>query len=82
MTNFWTDSLTQIRDMLEIIDDRYKRGPTIFATHLPVSEWQSRFEDPTLAYAIMYGVVHRAYRLKLKGESKIKRQKTLTLSGH
>jgi DNA replication protein DnaC len=75
-------SLTQTRDMLEIIDDRYKRGSTIFATQLPVSEWHSRFEDPTLADAIMDRVVHNAYRLELKGESKRKRQKNLTQSGH
>jgi DNA replication protein DnaC len=62
--------------------DRYKRGYTIFATQLPVSEWHSRFEDPTLASAIMDRVVHNAYRLKLKGESKRKRQKNLTQSGH
>ncbi|RKX57971.1 MAG: hypothetical protein DRP37_08685 [Thermodesulfobacteriota bacterium] len=37
--------LTQTRDMLEIIDDRYKKGLTIFATQLPVSKWHSRFED-------------------------------------
>jgi len=69
-------SLTQTTDMLEIIYDRYKRGPTIFATQLPVSEWYSRFEDPVLADAIMDRVVHNAYRLELKEESKRKRQKT------
>ena len=62
--------------MLEIIDDRYKRESTIFATQLPASEWHSRFEDPTLADAIMDRAIHNAYRLELKGESKRKRQKT------
>ncbi len=75
-------SLVQTRDLLEIIDDRYNKGSIIFATQLPVSEWHPRFEDPTLADAIMDRVVHNAYRLELKGESKRKRQKILTQSGH
>jgi DNA replication protein DnaC len=41
----------------------------------PISEWHSRFEDPTLADAVMDRVVHNAYRLELKGESRRKRQK-------
>ncbi len=78
------DSLTleQTRDLLELMDDRFNRSSTIFATQLPVSEWHSRFEDPTLADAIMDRVVHNAYRLTLKGESQRKKQKNLTQTGH
>ena len=65
------------RDLLEIIDDRFNKGSVIFATQLPVSQWHSRFEDPTLADAIMDRVVHNAYRLTLKGESYRKKQKKL-----
>ena len=69
--------LVYTRDLLEIIDDRFNKGSVIFATQLPVSQWHSRFEDPTLADAIMDRVVHNAYRLKLKGESYRKKQKKL-----
>ncbi len=58
--------LEQTRDLLELIDDRFNKGSTIFASQLPVSEWHSRFEDPTLADAIMDRIVHNAYRLALK----------------
>ena len=74
--------LTQTRDLLELIDDRFNRGSTIFATQLPVSEWHSRFEDPTLADAMMDRIVHNAYRLIMKGESQRKKQKNLTQTGH
>jgi len=74
--------LIQTRDLLEVIDDRFNKSSTIFATQLPVSEWHSRFEDPTLADAIMDRIVHNAYRLILKGESQRKKQKNLTQTGH
>ncbi len=74
--------LTQTRDLLELIDDRFNRGSTIFATQLPVSEWHSRFADPTLADAMMDRIVHNAYRLTMKGESQRKKQKNLTQTGH
>ena len=74
--------LEQTRDLLELIDDRFNKGSTIFASQLPVFEWHSRFEDPTLADAIMDRIVHNAYRLTLKGESQRKKQKNLTQTGH
>jgi len=75
-------NLEQTRDILEIVDDRFNRASTMFATQLPVSEWHCRFEDPTLADAIMDRVVHNAYRLTLKGGSQRKKRKNLTQTGH
>jgi len=75
-------NLEQARDLLELIDDRFNRGSTIFATQLPVSEWHSRFADPTLADAIMDRIVHNAYRLTLKGGSQRKKIKNLTQNCH
>jgi len=66
--------LVATRDLLEIVDDRYNKGSIVFATQLPVSQWHSRFADPTLADAIMDRVVHNAYRLELKGETKRKEE--------
>jgi len=75
-------SFLQTRDILEVLDDRYNKNSTILATQLPVSNWHARFEDPTLADAIMDRVTHNAYRIELKGESMRKKQKILTQSGH
>jgi DNA replication protein DnaC len=74
-------SETQTQDLLDIMDDRYKRSSTILSTQIPVSDWHERFAAPTLSDAIMDRIVHNAYRLELKGES-MRKQKSLTHSGH
>jgi len=68
------DPLTrpQSQDLLEILDDRYGRSSTLVATQVPVAEWHARFPDPTIADAILDRLVHNAYRLTLKGESRRK----------
>ena len=38
----------------------------------PISDWHSRFPDPTLADAILDRTVHNAYRLSLLGDSQRK----------
>jgi DNA replication protein DnaC len=57
------------RDLLEILDDRYDRRSTIVTSQLPVDQWHTYLNDPTLADAILDRVVHNSYRLALKGES-------------
>jgi DNA replication protein DnaC len=65
-------TLSQAQDLLEILDDRFGRSSTLVATQLPVSEYHSRFPDPTLADAILDRLVHNAHRLNLLGESQRK----------
>jgi DNA replication protein DnaC len=75
------DPLTrpQSQDLLEILDDRYGRSSTLVATQLPVAEWHARFPDPTIADAILDRLVHNAYRLTLKGESRRKVESALAM---
>jgi DNA replication protein DnaC len=63
---------TQSQDLLEILDDRYGRSSTLVATQVPVAEWLARLPDPTIGDAILDRLVHNAYRLTLKGESRRK----------
>lgn len=79
LRNPLTESQTQ--DLLEIVDDRYKRTSTILASQIPVADWHERFAAPTLSDAIMDRVVHNAYRLEITGES-MRKRKSLTQSGH
>lgn len=72
----------QASDILEIMDDRHKRGSAILATQIPMTEWHERMDDPTLADAVLDRIIHQAYRLELKGESMRKRKSTLTQAGH
>jgi DNA replication protein DnaC len=75
-------SKTQTNEILEIIEDRYKRSSTLLATQIPVTEWLERMADPTLSDAVMDRIVHNAYRLELKGESMRKTKSMLTHAGH
>jgi DNA replication protein DnaC len=70
---------TQSQDLLEILDDRYGRASTMIATQVPVAEWHVRFPDPTIGDAILDRLVHNAYRLNLKGESRRKVNSSLTM---
>ena len=78
------DPLTavQSRDLLEVLDDRYKTASTLVATQVPVDAWHERLADPTLANAILDRLVHSAYRLQLKGESRRKTHSPLTHAVH
>ena len=76
------DPLTRLQsqDLLEILDDRYGRSSTLVATQVPVAEWHARFPDPTIGDAILDRLVHNAYRLTLKGESRRKAEAALAMS--
>lgn len=64
------------RDLLEILDDRYDRRSTIVTSQLPVDQWHTSLNDPTLADAILDRLIHNSYRLVLKGES-MRKQKSV-----
>ena len=61
------------RELLELLEDRYKRRSTIVTSQLPVSQWHEAIGDPTFADAILDRLVHNTYRVELKGESMRKR---------
>jgi len=58
-----------VRDLLEILDDRYDRASTLITSQLPVDQWHAVLGDRTVADAILDRLVHNSYRLVLKGES-------------
>ena len=66
------------RDLLEILDERYRTRSTVVASQLPVAHWHEALGHPTLADAILDRLVHHAHPLDLTGESLRKHQPTLT----
>ncbi|HAG59432.1 MAG TPA: AAA family ATPase [Arthrobacter bacterium] len=62
------------RDLLEIVEDRYDGRSTVIASQLPVEHWHDKIGDSTLADAILDRIVHKAYKVKLKGGSMRKGQ--------
>lgn len=65
-----------VRDLLEILDDRYDRKSTLITSQLPIDQWHAYLGDRTVADAILDRLVHNSYRLVLKGES-MRRHKTV-----
>ena len=59
----------QLRDLLEMIDERYQKGSTLITSQYPVASWHGAVNDPTMADAILDRVLHNAYKVELKGES-------------
>lgn len=62
-------SSDQARDLLDLLDVRYRTASCLFATQLPVNQWHQQIQDPTLADAMLDRIVHDSLRLVLKGES-------------
>lgn len=69
---------SQAREMLDILDDRYRKASTIFCSQLPVREWHARIEEPTIADAMLDRIVHDSHRIELDGQSM--RKKTSLIS--
>lgn len=65
------------RDLLEIIDDRYKQRSTIITGQLPIEHWHEYINDPTLADALLDRLLHNSIKLELKGDSLRKNKKSL-----
>jgi DNA replication protein DnaC len=66
-------SIEQLRDLLEIIDERYQKRSTLITSQLPVANWHEALGDPTMADAILDRVVHNAYKIDLKGEDSMRK---------
>lgn len=61
--------------LLEIIEDRHKKGSVIITSQLPVSKWYDVIGEKTIADAILDRLIHQAHRIELKGESMRKLRK-------
>jgi DNA replication protein DnaC len=65
-----------VRDLLEILEDRYDRQSTLITSQLPIEQWHAYLGDKTVADAILDRLVHNAHKITLKGES-MRKQKGL-----
>lgn len=61
------------RDLLEILEDRYRSRATVVTSQLPIEHWHEYIGNPTLADAILDRLVHGAHKIILKGGSMRKR---------
>ena len=57
------------KDLLEIIEDRHQKAPTVITSQCPTKEWHHIISEPTIADAILDRLLHHAYKIELKGDS-------------
>jgi DNA replication protein DnaC len=57
--------------------DYADRGATIIAAQLPISKWHELISDDTIADALLDRLIHKAYKIELKGESMRRLKKIL-----
>lgn len=60
---------SELRDLLEILEDRYDHSSTVINSQGPTKRWHELLTEPTLADAICDRLVHNAHVLALRGPS-------------
>jgi len=68
------------RELLDLLDDRFRNSSTLFVSQLPVTDWFQHIADPTLADAMLDRVVHDAHRVPLLRDCESMRKKTATIT--
>lgn len=61
-------TLTESRELLEVIEDRYDKYSTIIASQFPIEHWGEVLTDPTLADAILDRLVHNSYKVSIPAD--------------
>lgn len=69
---------TESRDLLEIIEARYKKASTIFCSQFDVPGWRDKLDDPILADAICDRIVHDSYTIVIDCKDSMRKRKGIS----
>ena len=61
---------TEARDVLEIIHARHKKASTIFCSQFAPAGWHDKFNEATIADAILDRIVHDSYTIQIYSDEK------------
>ena len=69
---------SEARDLLEIVEARYKKASTIFCSQFDVGGWYAKLGDPVLADAICDRIVHDSYSIVIGDADSMRKRKGIT----
>lgn len=69
---------SEARDLLEIVEARYKKASTIFCSQFEVGGWHMKLSDPVLADAICDRIVHDSYTIVIGGVDSMRKRKGIS----
>lgn len=68
---------TEARDLLEIVEARYKKASTVFCSQFDIPGWRDKLADPILADAVCDRIVHDSYSIVMDCKDSMRKRKGL-----
>ena len=66
---------TEVRDLLEIVEARYKTASPIFCSQFAVAGWREKIGNPILAGAICDRIVYDSYQVVIECKESMRKRK-------